>query len=265
MSLENKVAIVTGGSRGIGRSICLELAKRGAKIALTYVSANSTSKAEQVANEVRKVHKERGTKGDDNVVIAIQADAASMESPSIIINETLKAFNSDTINILINNAGVSINQSLEDVTMDAYDKTMDINVKGVIFLTQKLLPHLPKQGGGKIVNLSSVSSKAGFEQQTAYAAAKAGVEGLTKVWANELGPKYGITVNCINPGPVDTDMFNGVTDEMEKVIMDRLNPAVARKRASPQDIADIVAFLSEDKSRWVNGDVICANGGGLFT
>jgi 3-oxoacyl-[acyl-carrier protein] reductase len=261
--LLNKVAIVTGGSRGIGAATCVELASRGAKIALTYVSERSKAKAEAVAKDVEKVHKERDPNSDANVVV-IQADAESLESPKKIVQETLKAFQTDTIDILVNNAGMSDDQFLPDITPEVYEKVMNVNCRGVIFLTQAVLPHFPKPRGGRIVNVSSVSATEGFFGQTVYAASKAAMDGFTRVWATELGRKYGVTVNGINPGPVDTDMFNNASDEFEKMVFETCPPSAENRRAHPQDIADIIGFLVDEKSRWVTGDIVCANGGGIY-
>jgi 3-oxoacyl-[acyl-carrier protein] reductase len=131
-------------------------------------------------------------------------------------------------------------------------------------LTQEVLPHFPKPSGGRIINVSSISSQAGFFGQTVYAASKGAVEGLTRVWATELGRKYGLTVNAINPGPVDTDMFDGTTKEFSDYVFSRYPPAVGDRKATAQDIADIVCFLAEERSRWVSGDIVCANGGGMY-
>lgn len=191
---------------------------------------------------------------------------ADTNAPTTIIKATLEAFQTDTIDILVNNAGVGDNRPLDEVTLDAYTRMMDINVRAVIFMTQAVLPHLPKPCGGRVVNLSSISARGGYPTQSVYAASKAAVEGLTRVWATELGHSYGITVNAVNPGPVDTDMYQAA-GPVHLARMEEQNKKVpaGQRCGTVEDIGDIVLFLSEEKSRWVTGDVICANGGMLYT
>lgn len=191
---------------------------------------------------------------------------ADTNAPANIIKATLDSFQTDTIDILVNNAGVGDNRPLGDVTLDAYMRMMDINVRAVIFMTQAVLPHLPKPRGGRIVNLSSISARGGYPTQSVYAASKAAVEGLTRVWATELGHSYGVTVNAVNPGPVDTDMYQAA-GPVHLARMEEQNKKVPAEQrcGTVDDIGDIVLFLSQERSRWVTGDVICANGGMLYT
>lgn len=205
-------------------------------------------------------------RNDNKEAISIQADMADTNAPATIIKATLDSFQTDTIDILVNNAGVGDNRPLGDVTLDAYMRMMDINVRAVIFMTQAVLPHLPKPRGGRIVNLSSISARGGYPTQSVYAASKAAVEGLTRVWATELGHGYGITVNAVNPGPVDTDMYQAA-GPVHLARMEEQNKKVPAEQrcGTVDDIGDIVLFLSQERSRWVTGDVICANGGMLYT
>lgn len=191
---------------------------------------------------------------------------ADTNAPSTIIKATLDAFQTDTIDILVNNAGVGDNRPLGDVSLNTYTHMMDINVRAVIFMTQAVLPHLPKPQGGRIVNLSSISARGGYPTQSVYAASKAAVEGLTGVWATELGHSFGITVNAVNPGPVDTDMYQAA-GPVHLARMEEQNKKVpaGQRCGTVEDIGDIVLFLSQERSRWVTGDVICANGGMLYT
>jgi 3-oxoacyl-[acyl-carrier protein] reductase len=187
-----------------------------------------------------------------------------LDAPQIIISRTLEAFNVSQLDILVNNAGLGGNAPLEEITPADYQKMMDVNVRAVLFMTKAFAPHVTR--GGRIVNLSSISARGGYPTQSVYAASKAAVEGLTRVWATELGKKYGITVNAVNPGPVDTDMYRAAGPvhlaNMEE--QNRKTPAAPRA-GSEDDVAGIVLFLCEERSRWVTGDVICANGGILFT
>lgn len=191
---------------------------------------------------------------------------ADINAPSTIIQATLSAFKTDTIDILVNNAGVGDNRPLDEVTIDAYTRMMDVNVRAVIFMTQAVLSYLPKPRGGRIINLSSISARGGYPTQSVYAASKAAVEGLTRVWATELGHRYGVTVNAVNPSPVDTDMYQAA-GPVHLARMEEENKKVpaGQRCGTVDDIGDIVLFLAQERSRWVTGDVICANGGMLYT
>ncbi|KAF7554858.1 hypothetical protein G7Z17_g2613 [Cylindrodendrum hubeiense] len=255
MSLAGKIAIVTGGARGIGKGIVLNLAKQGAKVAFTYVSSSSKAHADDLVRQVEQL---------GSSAHAIQADAASPSSPEIVLSSTLAAFDVSHIDILVNNAGLgSASTLLEEVTLDEYDKIMNVNVRAVIFMTQAFVRYV--KPGGRIVNLSSISARGGFATQSVYSASKAAVEALTRVWATELGHKYGVTVNAVNPGPVDTDMYRAA-GEVHLARMEEQNkktPAAPRA-GTENDVAEIVGFLCEERSRWVSGDVVCANGGMLY-
>ena len=196
--------------------------------------------------------------------MAIQCDIASPEAPKVIVSEALSGLNVKHLDILVNNAGLGGNAPLEEVTVADYERLMGVNVRAVIFLTQAFLPYVNR--GGRIVNLSSVSARGGYPTQTVYAASKAAVEGFTRVWATEFGHKYGITVNAVNPGPVDTDMYRAA-GEVHLARMEEKNkktPAAPRA-GTEEDVAGIVVFLCGESSKWVTGDVICANGGMLYT
>ncbi|EON61542.1 hypothetical protein W97_00757 [Coniosporium apollinis CBS 100218] len=257
MSLAGKIAIVTGGARGIGRGIVLALAKQGAKasVSFTYVSNSSKQAAESLVQEVKHL-------GSD--AFAIQVDSASLSAPKATISATLSAFGVSTLDILVNNAGLGGNTPLEDITAAEYERLTAVNVRAVIFMTQAFLPYA--NPGGRIVNLSSISARGGYATQSVYAASKAAVEALTRVWATELGHRYKVTVNAVNPGPVDTDMYRAAGEvhltRMEE--QNRKTPAAPRA-GTENDVAEIVAFLCEERSRWVTGDMVCANGGMLYT
>lgn len=187
-----------------------------------------------------------------------------VSAPDTIIKATLAAFQTDHIDILVNNAGAGDNRPLEEVTLEIYSHLMDVNVKAVVFMTQAVLLFISR--GGRIVNLSSISARGGYPTQSVYAASKAAVEGLTRVWATELGHKYGVTVNAVNPGPVDTDMYQAAGPvHLARMEAENKKVPAGQRCGTVDDIGDIVTFLSEERSRWVTGDVICANGGILYT
>ncbi|TQN64581.1 Dehydrogenase OXI1 [Colletotrichum shisoi] len=189
---------------------------------------------------------------------------ASPEAPLVLLKTTLRDFQTERIDILVNNAVLGGNAPLEKVTIEEYDRLMTVNVRAVIFMTQAILPHINR--GGRIVNLSSVSARGGYPTQSIYAASKAAGEGLTRVWATELGHKYGVTVNSVNPGPVDTDMYRAA-GPVHLARMEEQNEKVPAdpRCGTVEDVADIVVFLCEERSRWVTGDTICANGGMVYT
>lgn len=250
-SLKEKIAIVTGASRGLGAGIAVELAKRGANIAITYNSDRAA--AEKVAKAVEELGRE---------ALIIQARGTDHDAPIGIVAATVQKWG--RIDIIVNNAGTGDDALLQDLTHELFDKIFDTNVRMPTFLVQAALPHLGP--APRIVNISSTAAREGPAYMSAYAASKAALEGLTRVWARELGHKYNATVNCVNPGPIATDMWlrdteQSVLDQAQAQI--RETPAAPRI-AEPDDVAQIVAFLAEERSRWTTGSVVNANGGWLF-
>ena len=189
---------------------------------------------------------------------------ADHSAPETIVKATIDGFGSEHIDILVNNAGLGENTALQDITVAGYERLMAVNVRAVIFMTQAVVPRI--RPGGRIVNLSSISARGGYATQTVYAASKAAVEGLTRVWATELGQQYGITVNAVNPGPVDTDMYRAAGPvHLKRMAEENKKVPAAARCGTTNDVADIITFLCEERSRWVTGEVLCANGGMLFT
>ncbi|EPE03495.1 gluconate 5-dehydrogenase [Ophiostoma piceae UAMH 11346] len=251
-SLASRNAIVTGGSRGIGAGIALELAKRGANVLLTY-NASSTG-ANALAD---KLHADFGVDA-----FTVQAGGSDRDAPKQIVDAAVKRWGH--IDIIINNAGAGDDALLSELTHELWDKILDCNLRFPVFLVKEATPYFGT--APRIVNVSSVLARMGGAYTAAYSASKAALEGVTRVMAIELGQKYGATVNCVNPGPVATDMWLRDTDPAvlaEWDIKMKEIPAAPRI-ATPDDIAQIVAFLSEEGSRWSTGSTVNANGGLCF-
>ncbi|KAF4461334.1 hypothetical protein FALBO_11873 [Fusarium albosuccineum] len=233
VDLSGKVAIVTGASRGIGAGIATLLGQRGANVVVNYVSDKSRERAE-------------------NVVKAIEAAGSKPSSA--------RPITTGKIEILVHNAAQGLEVDLKDTTVDFYNQHFDCNVRGPIFLSQLVLPHIPKGGG--IVFVSSAAARLGVGGQTVYSATKAANEALARVWAKELGQSHNITVNCVNPGPVATDQWFEADEQFLKDMQPLIDSTPAAARAAEvDDIAPLVAFLCTDDARWTTGSVLSANGG----
>lgn len=237
MEIKGKNAIVTGGSRGIGKAIAIELAKKGANVGINYVSKDE--RARKTFNEIEKL----GVRG-----ILLKGDVSKREDVKNFVKKFIDEFGK--VDILVNNAGIlSKNINFLDVSEEEWDRVIDVNLKGTFLVTKEVLPFMPD--GGKIVNLSSIAGKMGGTVGAHYAASKAGIIGLTFALASELA-KRNITVNAVAPGPVDTEL---ITDE----IKERLSKVTPLGRiAKPEEIASAVIFLIEND--FVDGEVIDVNG-----
>ncbi|MGV3549362.1 SDR family oxidoreductase [Rhizobium sp.] len=239
----NRVAIVTGASRGIGAAIAKRLAADGIVVVVNY--ASSSQAADDVVAEIRKAGGE---------AIAAQADIGAREGMAGLFDAAEQAFGH--VDILVNNAGMMRLSPLADTDDDAFDAQVGTNLAGVFRGMREAGKRL--RDGGRIVNFSS--SVVGLYQPTygVYAATKAAVEAMTHVFAKEMGAR-GITVNAVAPGPVETDLFmNGKSEALVNTIIG-MNPL--KRLGQPKDIAEVVAFLASPASGWVNGQVIRANGG----
>ncbi|MRI02284.1 SDR family oxidoreductase [Kriegella sp. EG-1] len=239
----NKVIIITGSSRGIGAELAKVLAANGAKVVVNY-SSNKQA-AEAIVNQII----DNGDKA-----IAVQADVSKTGDVKRLFAETIEAYGH--VDILINNAGIAIYKLLKDTTDEDYNRIFDINVKGVFNTMREASTLL--QDGGKIINFSSTTTRVMLPTYGAYSATKAAVDQMTRVFAKEVGERN-ITVNCIAPGPVNTELFKqGKSEEF----INRLASMSAFNRiGEPQDIAKIVLFLVSDNSNWITGQIIGANGG----
>lgn len=241
--LQNKVAIVTGGSRGIGSSIALELAKNGVKIVINY-NSNSAA-ADKMVAEIKEI-------GGD--AYAVQADVSVIADAENLINETVKHFG--RVDILINNAGITRDSTFKKLSEEDWRKVIDVNLNSVYNTTSKALPHLLESDAGRIINISSIIGQAGGFGQTNYAAAKAGLIGYTKSLALELA-KSNVTVNAICPGFIGTEMVAAMPEKVLEAVVSK----VPQKRlGKPEDIARGVVYLCQDGD-YITGQQLNINGG----
>jgi NAD(P)-dependent dehydrogenase (short-subunit alcohol dehydrogenase family) len=248
-SLTGKTALVTGASRGIGRAIALALGRRGAHVAVHYNAASDA--ADEVADLIRAAGGQAWT---------LRADLSAPEAASDLardLRQTLLERNGDGgLDILVNNAGVGLRALLADVTPQDFDRVLQVNLKSPFFLIQHCLPFL--RDNGRIINISSMGTRAAYPEMSVYAPAKAGLEALSLLLAAELGAR-GITVNAVLPGATSTDLNQRARDpEISQVIAKTI--ALGRV-GQPEDIADIVAFLASHEGRWITGQSIDATGG----
>lgn len=248
-SLAGKIALVTGASRGIGRAIARRLAEQGAIVAVHYNAAAAA--ADALVAEIAA----SGGSG-----FAIRADLSERGGAAMLAErfaaELTGRYASPAFDILVNNAGVSKRAPIEDVTEDDFDLLLQVNLKSPFFLIKALLPHL--RDGGRIVNISSMATRAAYPTMAAYAPAKAGLEALTRLLAGHLGRRR-ITVNSVMPGATATDMNAAARDPVaSSAVIDTI--ALGRV-GLPVDIARVVAFLASDEGGWVTGQQIDASGG----
>lgn len=246
MKLTNKVALVTGASKGIGASIAKHLAQEGATVIVNY----STSKegAERVVEEIKKA----GGKA-----IAIQADLAKTEDLTRLFDETEKAFGH--LDILVNNAGIYEFAPLHQVTEDHFHKQFNLNVLSLILATQKAVELFGKEGGS-VINISSIVSRIPMQEASIYSATKAAVDAITKSLAQELGPKN-IRVNSINPGMIDTEGLQktGIAASDFRTKVEHETPL--GRIGKPEDVGKVAVFLASDDSGWVTGETLMVAGG----
>ena len=245
--LENKVAIVTGAARGIGAAIALKLAEQGAHIAFTYVSDSSAEKAASLEAQIQAL----GVKAK-----AYKSNAAIFAECESFVNDVVKEFG--TVDICVNNAGISKDNLLLRMTAEQWDDVMDINLKSVFNMTKQVIRPMMKAKTGSIINMSSIVGVRGNAGQSSYAASKAGIIGFTKSVALELGSRN-IRCNAIAPGFVETDMTHylkegdGAADFLKKIPLGRFGKA--------EEIANTTLFLASDWSSYITGQVLSACGG----
>lgn len=241
---EIKTAIVTGGSRGIGRQTVLELARNGYAVAIVYQGN------EEKANETMQMAMAEGAEA-----IAIKCDVASMESVTLMVNAVMEKWG--RVDVLVNNAGQTADGLLMRMSEEDFDKIISVNLKGTFNCVKAVTSIMMKQRNGRIVNLSSVVGVTGNAGQANYAASKAGIIGFTKSVAKELASR-GITANCVAPGYVETDMTEVLSDKIKEAILAQIP---MKRCADPKEIASVIGFLVSEKANYITGQVINVDGG----
>ncbi|WP_096271620.1 3-oxoacyl-ACP reductase FabG [Paucisalibacillus globulus] len=241
--LQDKVAIITGAANGIGFEAARKFGNEGAKVILADF------------DEAKGLESEKALQEEGLSVTFVQVNVADRDSVNVMVEKALAEYGK--IDILINNAGITRDAMLAKMTLEQFQQVLDVNLSGVFNCTQAVLPYLIEQGKGKIVNTSSVTGTYGNVGQTNYAAAKAGLIGMTKTWAKELGRK-GINVNAVAPGFTRTAMVSAMPDK----VIEKMEAMVPMQRlGSPEDIANAYLFLSSNESDYVNGHVLHVDGG----
>jgi len=243
MDLAGKVCLVTGGSRGIGKAICLQLAKEQAKVIVNF------SSSENMAAEVVKEIEDLGQQA-----IKYSANVSDFAQVSKMVDDIIGEFG--RIDVLVNNAGVTRDTLILRMKEEDWNKVIDVNLKGVFNCSKACAKYMIKQKKGKIINISSIVGIYGNIGQVNYAASKAGIIGLTKSLAKELGSR-GITVNAVAPGFIETDMTASLLEKNSDIIS-----MIALKRlGSPHDVANLVVFLASKKADYITGQIIAIDGG----
>jgi 3-oxoacyl-[acyl-carrier protein] reductase len=242
MELTDRVAIVTGSGRGIGRAIALKLAKAGASVVINDI--NET--AEELAREIQAM----GYKSQ-----AVIADISSADDVARLVETAVNTFGS--IDILVNNAGINRDQLLVRMSEEDWDKVMDVNLKSVFLCTRAVMRPMIKQRRGRIISISSIVGIMGNQGQANYASAKAGIIGFTRSIAREVASR-GITVNAIAPGFIDTEMTQRLPLAQRQELMARIPLGCL---GSPEDVASAVCFLASEEARYITGQVLAVDGG----
>ncbi|MCT4661665.1 MAG: 3-oxoacyl-[acyl-carrier-protein] reductase [Tissierellales bacterium] len=242
--LKGKTAIVTGGSRGIGKAIAMTLAKQGANIVINYRSRSE--EAENTLEEIKALGVE---------TLLVQADISKFEQAENLIKQTKEQFGS--VDILVNNAGITQDNLMMRMTEEEFDNVIAVNLKGTFNCIRHVAKIMSKQKSGRIINLSSVSGLAGNIGQINYAASKSGVIGMTKTAARELAKK-GVTVNAIAPGFIETEMTGVLSEDVKKQILSQIP---LKRMGSVNEIAGAVLFLASEAGAYVTGQTLTVDGG----
>ncbi len=246
MRLKDKVALITGSSRGVGRAIALAYAKEGAKVVVNYTSNQKA--ADEVVEAI---------KGFGSDAIGVKADVAKADEAAKLVQSAIDTFG--RLDVLVNNAGFTRPAMLLKMTEQEWDEVLDIHLKGTFLCSQAAARHMAEKNRGKIINVASVAGVVGTVGQVNYSAAKGGVIALTKSMARELA-RYNICVNVISLGIVATDMTEKIrSDEKLKEIY--MNRILLKRFAEPEDIAPAFVFFASDESNYITGQLLCVDGG----
>ncbi len=246
MLLENKNAIVTGGSQGIGTATSLELAREGANVCLTY--RKHADEAFAVRDEII---------GMGRQALALQCDIASFDEARRVVEAASAEFG--RIDILVNNAGMNWDGVCWKMSEEQWDRVIAVNLKGYFNFVRHVAPMLKEQRSGKIINVTSINGLRGKFGQTNYSASKAGIIGYTKALAKELGA-FGVNVNAVAPGLIETAMLKQ-SEARDKIVDMALAEIVLKRVGQPEDLANVIAFLASEKARHITGEIIKVDGG----
>jgi len=250
MRLKGRVAVITGGARGIGRATALRFAEEGAHVGIIDRDPEA---GEAAVREVTS--RVTGPENGWRAPLFVRADVTKREEAQHAMQEIHGRFK--RIDVLLNNAGIVLDAQLAKMSEEQFDAVVSVNLKGTFNCTQAVAPFMIAQGSGRIINVSSIVGLYGNFGQTSYAAAKAGVIGMTKVWARELGRK-GICVNAVAPGLISTDMLNGVPEK----VLHQLNGRIPLGRMGrPEELAGVYVFLASKDADYINGAVLSVDGG----
>ncbi|GAB5546561.1 MAG: 3-oxoacyl-[acyl-carrier-protein] reductase [Sandaracinaceae bacterium] len=242
--LTGKVALVTGGSRGIGRAVCVALAKAGARVIVNYAGN------EAAAAETLKLVREAGSDGE-----LLRFDVSDPEAVDAAIAAAAKRH--EGLHILVNNAGIAIDQLLIRIKPEELEKTMAVNVGGALWCSKAAIRLMMRKRYGRVINLTSIVGEAGNAGQAVYSASKAGIIGLTKTLAREYASR-GVTVNAVAPGFIETDMTSSLPDKVKE---DAIAQTPLGRMGSPEDIAHAVLYLASEEAGFITGHVLRVNGG----
>jgi NAD(P)-dependent dehydrogenase (short-subunit alcohol dehydrogenase family) len=251
MQVATKIALVTGGSRGLGKDMAISIARKGIDVLLTY--RNSEAEAKQALAEIKDIGRK---------AIALHLDMSDFKSLDNFVQEVSDAlqstWNTSSLDFLINNAGMGATVPFEQVTEELFNEFLNVHFKGVYFLTQKLVPKINRSG--RIINISTGTTRFSNPGYSVYASMKGAIEVFTKYLAKELGPK-GIGANVVAPGPIETD-FNNAAIRSSPEMQNRLSSLTPLGRVgNAEDIGGVVAFLCTEEARWINGQRIEVSGG----
>ncbi|OAP55838.1 hypothetical protein AYL99_09990 [Fonsecaea erecta] len=257
-TLDGKLAIVSGSSKGIGAAIAIELASRGALVVINYPYTSLEPEAETTLEKIR------ATSGNHvSECFAIQSDLSTLDGPKYLVEEAVRRTNGRKVDILVNNAGIARMTFLKDITMEEWDAQVNLNGRGTLLLTQAVLPHLAKPS--RIVNLSSSGARQPYPGASIYNGTKSMIESFTRCWAVELGREYQCTVNAICPGATSTDAFNTLTGATRDSLKPMLEMTPAGSRiGEAEEMAYAAAFFCEERARWMTGVCLAVNGGTLM-